>query len=75
MIIYDYFSEFIQNKLKNQTSANCTTPWIQYVLNDFTKEKPCTDNEMRSHYYNFSATLTSLIEKYGNKVEVLDTVN
>ena len=62
------FLEYLKNKLRPiyEQGVHCTTPWVQYFLDDTSEERPCTQDQARGQFTNISRILSQTLSEDGN---------
>ena len=61
------FLEYLKSKLRPiyEQGIRCTTPWVQYFLDDTSEERPCTQDQARGQFTNISRILSQTLSEDG----------
>ena len=61
------FTEYLKKELRPiyENGVSCTTPWMQYFMNDTSEEVPCSQHDARTQFDNVTTALSNLLSQHG----------
>ena len=48
-----------------KNGSSCTTPWMQYFMDDTSEENPCSQDDARTQFENVTIVLSKLLSQNG----------
>ena len=66
-VLDHFFTEYLKKELRPiyENGFSCTTPWMQYFMDDTSKEVPCSQDDARTQFENVTTVLSKLLSQNG----------